>query len=174
MWESTAVAVLGLGCAAVAASAATARRARVALPLRLALVPVALVAIAVQVPGLLITLDVRHSQQAFARGDYATAQRDAQDASDIGSWAATPLVQLGLLAEHRRNLHEAATRLRDASAADPYDWRPHLLLARVYAEAGDARRSLAEFNAARRLRPGSPFLRPVPIPRPARRSQSGP
>lgn len=158
LWESTAVTVLALvliGCA-ISATASPVRRVRwrVRVPLCLG----AIAACLLLLPALVSTSEVRHSQEAFARGDQAAAAAHADGAVRAQPWAASPRVQRALVAERTGDLRGARRDLRAAETRSPQDWRIPLLLARVEARRGDSRAALAAYRRARDLRPLGRFF----------------
>ena len=176
MWESTAVSVLALGGIAVAGAApvgartadvraapASARRAGpLAIPWRVAAAAIAVIACLIQLPGLVSTSEVRHSQASVRAGALEKAQLQANDAIAAEPWAAAPYVQRGLVEERQGRLRAARVDLLRAVAREPTNWRHPLLLARIEAELGDPRAALAAYERARRLHPLSPVFRPQP------------
>ena len=153
LWESTATVALALllVAAAAAARSSPARRHRPAV--RGAVVAVAVLALAVQLPPLVGASSLRASQAAVRGHDERRALAAADDAVATTPWAATPHVQLALLAENRGELGVAEREARDAVAREPTNWRHPLLLARVLAERGEAPAALQAFAHARKLRP---------------------
>ncbi|MBE2314495.1 O-antigen ligase family protein [Solirubrobacter sp. CPCC 204708] len=125
---------------------------------RALIVVLALVGVAVQLPALVGASSLRVSQAAAREQDDRRALGAARDASATLPWAASPHVQLALLAENRGDLPQAEREAREAVALEPTNWRHRLLLARVLAQRGDAQAALAAFAVAERLRPlGRPF-----------------
>jgi hypothetical protein len=99
------------------------------------------------------------ASQAAARGgnlDKATA--DAQDARAVQPWAASPYVQLALLAEARRALPEAVRWIRKAESRDEKNWATWFVAARIEREAGNAAIAAADYRRARSLNIRSPLF----------------
>jgi Flp pilus assembly protein TadD len=159
LWESTATVALAL----LLVAAAAASRSRPALPpravTRVVVCAIALLAVAVQLPPLAGVSALRASQAAAREHDDHRARAAAGDAAAILPWAASPHVQLALLAESRGDLAVAEREARDAIALEPTNWSHPLLLARVLAERGDAPAALAAFVRARELRPKAAVFR---------------
>jgi hypothetical protein len=160
MWESTAVTVLAL--AAIALAAGSVRRSRAAPDWRLrsTLIAAAVCACAVALPGLLSTLKLRASREAFMGGNQSLAHSEADAAVARLPSAAGPYLQRGLVRWAQGDLPAAGEDLRRAKDREPLNWRPPLLLARLEAEQGHTRASIRAFRDAKRLRPASPFLVP--------------
>jgi hypothetical protein len=156
MWHYTAVTVFALAACALAAAPG----AGPGLPrfrARVAIVAVAVVACVVQLPGLVSTVRVRDSQEAFRHGDTRGALADATDAVAAEPWASSPYVQRALVAESAGALDRARQDLLRAIDRGPKDYRYQLLLARVEAERGRTDSSTRAFSRARRLRPVGAF-----------------
>jgi hypothetical protein len=98
------------------------------------------------------------SQQAARRGDLKAATRAASDARSLQPWAASPYLQLALLAERQRDFPRAESLIAQAIQKDTADWRLWYVRSRFAAEAGraaDARRDRAR---AISLNPRSPLF----------------
>jgi hypothetical protein len=120
---------------------------------RALLVVLALIGVAVQLPALVGASSLRVSQTAARSSDDRRALAAARDAQATLPWAASPHVQLALLAETAGDLGTAEREAQQAVALEPTNWRHRVLLARVLAQSGDADAALAAFAAAERLRP---------------------
>lgn len=164
MWETTAVAALALGAAAVCIASTAERRVRLPVPARALLAGLALALAFVQVPGLRAVSHVRSSQAAVREGDLSRAAQEAERAVDAAGFSTTALIQRGLVAEARGRLRPAARDLAEAARKEPLNWRPRLLLARVRVQQGREKDALADYRAARRLRPASPFFERPALP----------
>jgi tetratricopeptide (TPR) repeat protein len=157
MWETTVVSLVGMACLGLLV-ARDAPRARVGVPVRAAVAFVALAVLVLQALPLLGALELDESRAAVRGGDLAEARIHARRARDLQPWAATPYLQLALVAEEAGDLAIARTRIRDALRRDASDWRLWLVAARLDTKAGDvaaARRSLARAVA---LNPRSPLF----------------
>jgi hypothetical protein len=160
VWEMAAIAVAVMALAAVivagrddsgAPDGATASRfpSRVALALVSA---AALVAVLIPLAG---ARAIRDSQAAAADGRLAAALEDSRTAERLQPYAATPHLQRALVLESAGSLAPAAAAARAATAGEPTNWRPWLVLARIDARRGEAVAAIEELRRARRLNPYS-------------------
>ena len=101
------------------------------------------------------TSAVRQSQGSAAAGDLSQALSEAQSASDIEPYAATPRLQAALLFERLGNLAAAAREARAATTRGSDDWRNWTTLSRIEAKRGNAAASVAAYRRARALNPRS-------------------
>ena len=163
MWELGAIGTLAIGGVAVAATGGFERSTKNPLRpwLRAALVVLALAACVSQVPGLVSTERIRASGAELAGGDPDRARELADQAIDAEPWAGAPYAARALALEGAGDLPAARRAVGDAIDRDPYNWRNHLLLARIDARAGDRRSVLAQLREARRLAPRSLYLLPT-------------
>jgi hypothetical protein len=159
LWESTATVALALLLVAAAAASRSRPAPPPRVPVRVLVCAIALLAVAVQLPPLAGVSALRASQAAAREHDDRHALAAAGDAAAILPWAASPHIQLALLAESRGDLAVAEREARDAIALEPTNWSHPLLLARVLAERGDAPAALAAFVRARELRPQAKVFR---------------
>ncbi len=102
---------------------------------------------------LLVDREIDASNAAAAEGNIASAVDHADTARSIEPWAATPYVQLGLLAESQGDYATAAERLSQAIDREEGNWQLYYLRARVEREAGDDAAAGADLAEARRLNP---------------------
>jgi len=123
---------------------------------------VAWIAAVALIGPLLVDREIEASQGAAARGDFAGAVNHANTARSIEPFAASPYVQLGLLAEAQGDYATAAERLTQAIAREDRNWQLYYLRSRVEAEAGNQDAAAADLNRARRLNPLDPCLRGKP------------
>ncbi|MBK5218427.1 MAG: O-antigen ligase family protein [Thermoleophilia bacterium] len=107
---------------------------------------------------LLVDREIKASQSAAAEGDISSAISHAETARSIEPWAASPYVQLGLLAELQGNFPNAAARLTQAIEREDRNWQLYYLRARVRGESGDAAAAEADLERARQLNPRAPEL----------------
>jgi tetratricopeptide (TPR) repeat protein len=77
----------------------------------------------------------------------------AELARTIEPWAASPYVQLGLLAEEEGDYPGAAGRLTQAIEREDRNWLYYYLRARIESEGGDLAAARADLREARRLNP---------------------
>ncbi len=105
---------------------------------------------------------ISDSQAAVRRGDANEALMNALDAKTLQPWAASPYVQLALVAEYRREFAASRRFITSAISRDSNDWRVWYLAARIERESG--RRAAAARSAAkaRSLNPRSPLFAAAP------------
>lgn len=151
MWQSTAVTVLALAGVAVVAARMAGPRPSWRWPVRAGLTALALAAGLVQIPGLISTIEIRHSQAAARSGDLAQALAWASDAVGAEPWAATPYEQRALVLESDGRLGPATADERRAVADEPTNYLHWLLLSRLETERGRYTVALADYQRARRL-----------------------
>ncbi len=111
-----------------------------------------LTAIALTGP-LLVESEIKSSQSAAANGDLADAQSHAETARSIEPWAASPYLQLGLLAEAKAEYPTGAQRLGQAIDREEENWVLYYLRARIEHEGGESAAAAADLAEARRLNP---------------------
>ena len=162
MWELSAIGALAIGGIAVTGAAGFERWGRQPLSTgpRIAIVLAAVAAGAVQVPELVSTERLRASAAELVNGSADRAAELADESVRAESWAAAPYVQRALVEQQRGDLDEARRDLQRAIEKEPTNWRHHLLLARLEAEAGDRAAVKAQLAEVRRLAPRSLFLIP--------------
>jgi O-antigen ligase len=158
VWELSAVAFVGLAALGVLSGRpAGARQVSVA-----ARVAVAVVAALLILPQLLVyraDSKLADSRRAVARGDVTAAVAAARDARRLEPWAASPPLQLALVAESAQRLRDARGWIDQAIARDGQDWRLWLVAARLQTRAGDIADARESLRRARELYPRSPLLR---------------
>ncbi|HEX6206307.1 MAG TPA: O-antigen ligase family protein [Solirubrobacterales bacterium] len=108
---------------------------------------------------LLVDREIEASNAAAAEGQIESAVDHADTARSIEPWAATPYVQLGLLAESQGDYATALERLTQAIDREEDNWQLYYLRARVEREGGDAAAADADLAEARRLNPEEACLR---------------
>ncbi len=111
---------------------------------------------------LLVDREINASQSAAADGDLTSAIGHAKTARSIEPFAASPYVQLGLLAESQGDYATAAERLTQAIDREDRNWQLYYLRSRVEEEAGDRAAARADLDHARRLNPLEKCLRGRP------------
>ena len=164
IWQVPAIAAVAVACLGLLTGPATAPGdARAAPRLRFAeraaVVLAAWVAIFTQAIPLLVTNEIRASQEAAARGELDVALDRAASARAIQPWAASPRLQLALVREEQGDLAGARGDIAAAIGRDQSDWRLRLVAARLETKAGDIPAARAALRQARRLNPRSPALR---------------
>jgi tetratricopeptide (TPR) repeat protein len=108
---------------------------------------------------LLVDREIDSSNAAAARGDLAAAVDHADTARSIEPWAASPYVQLGLLAESQGDYATAAARLSEAIDREEGNWQLYYLRARIEQRGGEEAAARADLAEARRLNPEERCLR---------------
>lgn len=108
---------------------------------------------------LLVDREIGASNDAVAAGNVAAAVEHADNARSIEPWAATPYLQLGLLAESQRDFAGAAGRLTQAIDREEGNWQLYYLRARIEYRGGDEAAARADLREARRLNPEENCLR---------------
>lgn len=102
---------------------------------------------------LLVDREIDTSNAAAADGNVASAVDHAETARSIEPWAATPYVQLSLLAESQGEYDLAAERMGQAIDREEGNWQLYYLRARIEHEAGNEAAAKADLAEARRLNP---------------------
>jgi O-antigen ligase len=163
MWELSVVglvAIAALGIlvgrgteveSAVGGRRSAARRPLTARALRTAGVAIALGAILCVAVPMLSQNRLEESQARAARGNFPGAVDAAEDARSVQPWAASPHLQLALLAEQRGRLGEANRQVGEALDHDSSDWSIWLVAARVQTKAGFIRKGRRSLRQAERL-----------------------
>jgi O-antigen ligase len=108
---------------------------------------------------LLVEREIEASRSAADVGNYASAVDHADTARSIEPFAASPYVQLGLLAELQRDYPTARERLTQAIARENRNWELYYLRSRVEHEAGEEVPAQADLTRARELNPRLQCLR---------------
>jgi len=151
-------------CRQLAGSAALLRGERTERNVRLAVVTLAAAWIsAVALIGpLLVERELNASRDAAAAGNVANAVEHADTARSIEPWAASPYVQLALLAELQRDYPTASQRLTQAIEREDQNWQLYYLRSRVERAAGDTAAAQADADRARSLNPLEDCLDGIP------------
>ena len=95
---------------------------------------------------LLVERELDASQDAAAGGDLGSAVDHADTARSIEPFAASPYVQLGLLARAAARLPDATQRLTQAISREDRDWQLYYLRSRVEHEAGEEAAARADLG----------------------------
>lgn len=114
---------------------------------------VAWLSVVALVGPLLVERELDASRDALASGDVSSASNHADTARSIEPWAASPYVQLGLVAEAQGDYAAAAARYSQAIDREDHNWQLYYLRSRVEREAGDDAAAQADIEKARRLNP---------------------
>ncbi len=107
---------------------------------------------------LLVDREIDASQSAAAENDIPSAIDHAERARSIEPWAASPYVQLGLLAELQGEYETATTHFTNAIEREDHNWQLYYLRSRVEHEAGDEAAAQADLDRARELNPRADCL----------------
>ncbi|HEY5815333.1 MAG TPA: O-antigen ligase family protein [Solirubrobacterales bacterium] len=111
---------------------------------------------------LLVEREIDAGQDAAAAGNYASAVGHAETARSIEPFAASPYVQLGLLAEAQGDYPAAIEHYTQAIDREDRNWQLYYLRSRVEEEAGDRAAAESDLEQARRLNPLEQCLRGRP------------
>ncbi|HEY5943463.1 MAG TPA: O-antigen ligase family protein [Solirubrobacterales bacterium] len=161
-WEIAAVgavfflaagALVAARCGQLARARASAEGEQRRFGLAVAGLALAWVAALALIGPLLVEREIDASNAAAADGQIESAVNHADTARSIEPWAATPYLQLGLLAESQGDYATAAERLSQAIDREEDNWQLYYLRARVQRRAGDASAAQADITEARRLNP---------------------
>lgn len=108
---------------------------------------------------LLVDREIKASQAAAAEGNIASAVDHASTARSIEPWAASPYVQLGLLAQVQGDYPAARERLSEAIEREDRNWVLYYLRSKIEHEAGNPGAAQADLREAQRLNPLEDCLR---------------
>ena len=108
---------------------------------------------------LLVDREIHASQDAAAEGDVAGAVDHASRARSIEPWAASPYVQLGLLAQLQGDFPGAIEQFTNAIEREDHNWQWYYLRSKVEHEAGEDTPAQADLERARQLNPRAECLR---------------
>ncbi|MEK6276653.1 MAG: O-antigen ligase family protein [Actinomycetota bacterium] len=121
--------------------------------LTLGIVLVGWVSTALLVSPLISAEEIEASQEAVARGDLKAAIDHADSARDIQPWAASPYLQLALIAELIGDDRVALEQIDKAIDREPANWQLWVVRGRVQVEAGRVASARRSARRARRLNP---------------------
>ena len=107
---------------------------------------------------LLVEREIEASQAAAAEGDLAARSTTPSNARSIEPWAASPYVQLGLLAERQANTRPRSSTSRHAIEREDRNWQWYYLRSRVEHEAGDEAAARGRSRARARAQPARTCL----------------
>lgn len=102
---------------------------------------------------LLVDRELDSSKAAAAAGNIPSAVDHAESARSIEPWAATPYVELGVLAESQGEYELAAQRISQALEREEGNWQLYYVRARIENKAGEEAAARADLEEARRLNP---------------------
>jgi O-antigen ligase len=128
--------------------------------LAVAVMAVAWISAIALIGPLLVDHELKRSRALEAEGNVASAVEHANTARSIEPWAASPYVQLGLLAEGQREYPLARLRFSDAIEREDRNWQLYYLRSRVEREAGETAASQADLEKALELNPLGECLQP--------------
>jgi O-antigen ligase len=120
---------------------------------------VAWIAAVALVGPLLVTREITASQNAAADGDIPSAVSHADTARSIEPWAASPYVQLGLLAEVQGDYPSAILHFSDAIERENHNWQWYYLRSEAEHQVGDEAAAQTDIERARELNPRLDCLR---------------
>jgi O-antigen ligase len=120
---------------------------------------VAWIAAIALVGPLLVEREIDASRDAAADGNLVSAVDHAERARSIEPFAASPYVQLGLLAQLQGEYEAAISHFTNAIDREDENWQWFYLRSKVEGEAGDEAAAEADLERARELNPISPCLR---------------
>lgn len=166
LWQITVVAGVGVAalalltsCAEVAVrEPAPARPGRARLVAGAAILLGSWVVICAEAVPWLTATRISNSQAAVRAGDLGRALSTAADARAIQPWAASPYVQLALVAEARGDRASAVRWIRAALDRDSDNWATWYVASRLEREAGDRAAALEDFRRAESLNVRSPIF----------------
>ena len=102
---------------------------------------------------LLVDHEIHASNNAAANGELESAVEHAKTARSIEPWAATPYLQLGLLAQAEGEYPEAVARFEQAIDRENHNWTLYYLRAKALHQAGEKEAAQADLAEAKRLNP---------------------
>jgi hypothetical protein len=107
---------------------------------------------------LLVEHEIEASQDAAAEDNLVSAVDRAERARSIEPFAASPYVQLGLLAQLQGEYDVAISHFTNAIDREGENWQWYYLRSKVEREAGDEQAADADLEKARELNPIDPCL----------------
>jgi hypothetical protein len=108
---------------------------------------------------LLVDREIDASKSAAAAGNLESAEGHADTARSIEPWAASPYVQLGLLAQERGDYATAVQRLGQAIDREDQNWILYYLRGKAEHEAGNTAAARSDLGEAQQLNPLEKCLR---------------
>jgi hypothetical protein len=134
-------------------------RSRTRLGLSIGGLVLAWVAALALVGPLLVNHEIKSSQSAAAAGNIGVAIERADTARSVEPWAASPYIQLSLLAELQKDYSTAISRMSEAIDREDRNWILYYLMARLQTEGGSQTAARENIEHARRLNPLEPCLK---------------
>jgi hypothetical protein len=122
---------------------------------RLGFAAVGVAALVALTPPVIGNASLRSSEQAVAAGRLAEGLGDARSAERAQPYAGSPKVQRALIEERGGDLVAADRAIREATSAEPRDWRIWIIRSRIEARRGRARSALSAYRRAQALSPHS-------------------
>ncbi len=153
MWESTAVTVFALAGVGIVAARLGKRPLRLRLPARGVIALACAGAGILQLPGMLSTRAIEHSQSAIVAGNQPLALGWARAAVRAEPWSASAYQQRGLVLESIGRLGAAAGDLDAAISREPDNYLHWLVLARIQTERGRLIPAVRDYDRAHQLGP---------------------
>jgi tetratricopeptide (TPR) repeat protein len=101
----------------------------------------------------LVEHEIKSSQAAAAENNLGVAVERADTARSIEPWAASPYVQLGLLAELQGDYATGAVQFTEAIDREEGNWLYYYLRGRIEREGGDLEAAAADLEKAQELNP---------------------
>lgn len=102
---------------------------------------------------LLVERELNSSRGDAANGNIAAAVDHAETARAIEPWAASPYVQLGLLAQLQGDFPDATVHFTHAIQREDRNWQWYYLRSQVEHEGGDEAAAQADLSRAQQLNP---------------------
>src|SRR5262249_14865170 len=105
-------------------------------------------------------IHLRNSQSAVRAGDLTHARSEALAAKAIEPWAASPYLQLGLVAETEGSFATASHWLDEAIRRSRQDWTVWITAAGIETQRGKVAAARRDLDEARRLNPNFRLFQP--------------
>lgn len=102
---------------------------------------------------LLVDHEINQSTSAAQAQEFESAVNHADTARSIEPWAATPYLQLGLLAQAQGDYQGAIERFGQAIDREDHNWTLYYLRAKAEHQAGQNEAAQNDLNEAKRLNP---------------------
>jgi O-antigen ligase len=145
--------VVSVRCAQLAAAAPARKRDERRYGLAVTGLVAAWISAIALVGPLLVQHELKSSQHAAAGGNLTAAVSHASTARSIEPWAASPYVQLGLLAQLQGDSGTAKARLSEAIEREDRNWQLYYLRSKIEQEAGEFQEARTDLDRAQQLNP---------------------